>query len=246
MKPIRIILTVIIALLLAIPEIQSSGKKIYILDGYFFYEIPVDNKLVNGIIPIKTASGTKAVGLSISTPLAQEAIQYAIPPDQIPESDILLEMYKEKQNRMIRLSVVSEELIKVGDIFPNFKAVDINGKEWTNVDVKNKVMVLNCWFTGCGPCRAEMPELSEWKNEMPDVMFFSSTYESPETAGPILEDTGFNWIALVNDTQFKDLIGRNGYPMTIVVDKKGKVAQIEYGTSLIQRKKLKETINSLR
>lgn len=246
MKSIRIILTVIIALLTAIPEIQSSNKKVYILDGYFFYEIPVDNKLVNGIISIKTANGTKAVGVSISTPLPQEAIQYAVPSDQIPESDILLEMYKEKQNRMIRLSVVSEELVKVGDTFPVFRAVDINGQEWTNEDIKGKVMVLNCWFTGCGPCRAEMPELSEWKNEMPDVMFFSSTYESPETAGPVLKESGFNWIALVNDTQFKELIGRNGYPMTIVVDKKGKIAQIEYGTSLIQRKILKETINSLR
>ena len=107
-------------------------------------------------------------------------------------------------------------------------------------------MVLYLWFTGCGPCRAEMPELSEWKNEMPEVMFFSSTYESPEIARQVLDKGTFNRIALVNDTQFKKFIGSNGYPLTIVVDKNGTIAKVEYGTSPEQREELKKTILSLR
>lgn len=65
-------------------------------------------------------------------------------------------------------------------------------------------MVLNLWFTGCAPCRAEMPILSTWKDEMPDVMFFSSTYEDAEKAKPVLEQQKFNWIPLINDKQFKN------------------------------------------
>lgn len=40
-------------------------------------------------------------------------------------------------------------------------------------------------------------------------------------------------------------LGKQGYPMTIVVDKEGKIVQIENGTSPEQRKKLKQTIQSL-
>ena len=91
-----------------------------------------------------------------------------------------------------------------------------------------------------------MPELSIWKNEMPDVMFFSSTYESAEIARPIVEKHGFNWIHLVDNEKFKEFIGSNGFPMTIIVDKHGIVSMIEYGTSPTQRTALKERIELLR
>lgn len=54
---------------------------------------------------------------------------------------------------------------------------------------------------------------------MPDVMFFSSTFEDAATARPVLEKQGFSWIPLVGDTQFKEWIDETGYPLTIVVDK---------------------------
>ena len=127
-----------------------------------------------------------------------------------------------------------------------FLATDIDGKQWTREDVKGKVMVLNLWYSGCAPCRAEMPELSTWKNEMPDVMYFSATYESAEVARPIVEKQEFNWTHLVDNTQFKEFIGSNDYPMTIIVDKAGVVSMIEHGTSPTQRAELKKNIEELR
>lgn len=224
----------------------GKSQKLYIIEGYFFDEIPVDMSLMDGMMSLSTAAGTQAFGMIMKEPLPDEAKRYAIPAEQIPEAGVLLEMYNERLSRMIRLTLSEEETIRVGDVFPQFTARDIDGKRWSSADVEGKVMVLNCWFTGCGPCRAEMPELSRWRDEMPDVMFFSATYERPETARPVLEKTGFNWIHLVGDTQFKEYIGANGYPMTIVIGKDGRVAQVEYGTSPLQRNKLRETIESLR
>ena len=77
-------------------------------------------------------------------------------------------------------------------------------------------------------------------------MFFSSTYENANRAKPILEAQKFNWIPLVNDTQLKKYVGAKGYPMTIVIDKNGIIAKIEYGTSPTQREELKATIQQLR
>ena len=62
---------------------------------------------------------------------------------------------------------------KAGEQFPSFCETDMDGRTWTNDSVRGHVMVLNLWYSGCGPCRAEMPELSTWKEQLPEVMFSS-------------------------------------------------------------------------
>ena len=244
----KIFITSILLLVFAVLNAQEKSKpeNIYIVEGYFFDKIPVNLSDLKGMMSIETANGVKATGLLSKNPIGDDLIQKAISNDLIPEADILLDMYNESAYQMNRKPLSNNDKLKEGDKLPSFYATDINGKIWTNSDVEGKVMVLNCWFTGCKPCRAEMPELSLWKDEMPDVMFFSSTYEKEETARPVLEKTGFNWIPLVNDRQFKEFVGQEGYPLTIVVDKDGIVVMVERGTSPEQREKLKQTILSLR
>jgi len=229
---------------LAYGQDYAKPKKIIIIEDHFFSELPVAASETTGIGIIKTPNGTRATVIRLANPLPEEALKYAIPAEQIPEADELLR--RSKEARIGHLSFNREHKINVGDKFPEFSAKDIDGKVWTNADVTGKPMVLNLWFTGCGPCLSEMPELSKWKNEMPDIMFFSSTYESAETARPVLEQKGFNWIPLVNDTQFKEWIGSNGYPMTIVINKEGRITHIEYGTSPVQREKLRDKIEAVR
>ena len=222
----------------------SKPQKLIVIDGHFFNEMPVSKQSIAKMHMLQTPNGTMALGLELSIELSEEALKHALPLEQVPEADILLQRYNEAKSASSSLNVViaKKSMLKVGDKFPDFTATDINGKQWTQKDIKGKVMVLNLWFSGCGPCRSEMSELSTWKNEMPDVMFFSATYESAEIARPIIEKQGFNWIHLIDNTQFKEFVGNNGYPMTIIVDKAGVVSMIEFGTSPTQRTKLKEEI----
>lgn len=245
----------LIVMLFCVAASAGERKQVIIINGYFFNELPA--ALKKSITPkdmkifvIKTPGGATAVAMySASLKLSEESLRYAVPIEKISEGEELMRRYNKQKDASGGFSFTmtsGKPLIKIGDKFPDFSAVDIKGKTWTNADVKGKVMVLNLWFTGCGPCRKEMPELSTWKDEMPDVMFFSSTYESPEVARQVLDNVRFNWIPLVNDTQFKDFIGNNGYPLTIVVDKSGKIAAFEYGTSPEQRASLKNKISKLR
>lgn len=226
----------------------SKPKSIIVIDGYFFNEMPVSKQNIAKMHMLQTPNGTMALGLELSTELSEEALKHALPKVQIPEADILLQKYNEAKgaNSSISLTVAKKATLNVGDKFPAFSAMDIDGKRWNQEDVKGKVMVLNLWYSGCAPCRAEMPELSTWKSEMPDVMYFSATYESAEVARPIIEKQGFNWTHLVENTQFKEFVGSNGYPMTIIVDKAGVVSMIEHGTSPTQRAELKKKIEELR
>ena len=247
MKKFILLFTLIIATLCANAQ-TVKPQTIIVIDGYFFNEMPVSKQNIAKMHMLQTPNGTMALGLELSTELSEEALKHALPKDQIPEADILLQKYNEAKgaNSSISLSVARKATLNVGDKFPAFSATDIDGKQWTQEDIKGKVMVLNLWYSGCAPCRAEMPELSTWKNEMPDVMYFSATYESAEVARPIVEKQCFNWIHLVDNTQFKEFIGSNGYPMTIIVDKAGVVSMIEHGTSPTQRAELKKKIEELR
>lgn len=245
----------ILLLLICIVALAEPPKRIIILNGYFFEELP--SAVKSSATPqdmkmffIETPGETKALGMSCpSIELSEESLRYAVPVENVAEGQELLRRYNEQLENSEGISFrieATKPLIKIGDRFPDFTSTDINGRTWTYADVEGKVMVLNLWFTGCGPCRAEMPELSAWKDEMPDVMFFSSTYEAPEIARQVLDKVDFNWIPLVNDTQFKNYIGNNGYPLTIVIDKSGVVAAFEYGTSPEQREALKNKISELR
>jgi len=230
--------------LVALVVASVATAQILIIEDYFFNELPVSFSEITGMSMIATPNGTKAMGITLANPLPEAALKYAVADDSIPEAAELKQRFAEAKIR--RISVSKEEKINVGDIFPEFSATDIEGNIWTNANVAGKPMVLNLWFTGCGPCRAEMSELSRWKDEMPDVMFFSATYEDAERARPVLEKEEFNRIALVNDTQFKEWIGGQGYPMTIVVNKAGTISHIEYGTSPVQREELKKKIEAIR
>lgn len=227
---------------------ETKPKSIILIDGYFFTEMPVAKTDIAKMHMLQTPNGTMALGLELREELTEEAIKHSIPKESVPDADILLQKYNEAKgaNNSITLSVARKAALNVGDKFPSFTASDINGKQWTEAAIVGKVAVFNLWYSGCGPCRAEMPELSIWKNEMPDVMFFSSTYESADIARPIVEKHGFNWIHLVDNEKFKEFIGSNGFPMTIIVDKHGIVSMIEYGTSPTQRTALKERIELLR
>lgn len=236
-------------------QTDGSGKssRIILIDGYFFNDFPGPRPEDYSSMHLILDDGSyfTCYGYPESSKLSDNDIAKAIPVEKVENGAEILKKYRHfvaafpggKFPRDVKQMIPT---IKTGEQFPDFTAEDIDGKIWTNGDTWGKVMVVNVWYTGCGPCRKEMPELSEWKNELPDVMFFSSTYESPEEARPVIEKRGFNWIPLVNNTQFRDFMGTQGYyPTTIVVDREGTVRAVEIGTSAEKRRSLLNTVREL-
>ena len=251
---VRRIITIIICLTTVWLVRADEKEFLSIVNGYFFKNVsPIFNEQGYPedlqILSIKTPDGNRALGYySPSLIITNELKSLSISPDTITEGKELLRRFNDfiTREKIKREKGGESKKIEVGNYFPDFYATDIEGKIWSKKDTEGKVMVLNQWFTGCKPCRQEMPELSEWKDEMPDVMFFSSTYETPDVARQVLNKVRFNWIPIVNDTQFCEWVGNMGYPMTIIIDKEGKIAMIEFGTSPEKREAIKQTIKSLR
>lgn len=54
---------------------------------------------------------------------------------------------------------------------PDFELPDLEGRTVSlrDLDARADLLVLNFWFTGCPPCRREIPELSAFARAHPDV-----------------------------------------------------------------------------
>ena len=175
--------------------------------------------------------------------MPKSVIRQAIPREQVHNADQFLngDNMMKTMTELTQANVKADGTFyspKVGELFPHFSEIDMEGRIWTTDSVKGRVMVLNLWYSGCGPCRAEMPILSEWKEQLPDVMFFSATYHDAETAKRITDKHHFTWTHLVEAKDMMAWIGTEGFPLTIVIDKKGIVRHAVHGTNETKREEL--------
>lgn len=116
---------------------------------------------------------------------------------------------------------------------PKFKAVDVKGKEYTSADFAGKIQVLDFWFTGCIPCRAEMPYMAKLADEMEGqpIVFLSISLDTGD------ELLGL-WKQMVQDKKgaeyylnvpggFKSELTKayliRGVPRMVIIDKEGNI-----------------------
>lgn len=74
-------------------------------------------------------------------------------------------------------SIEREKIIasQLGKPAPFFSVTDVDGVKYDLNELRSKVVVLNFWFIGCGPCKKEMPELNKMveKYKGKDVVFLA-------------------------------------------------------------------------
>ena len=158
---------------------------------------------------------------------------------QLPDGEKTMSRLKDKEGNSVIVINVNATLPKsvIRKAIPREQVH--NADQFLNgLNMMATVMVINLWYSGCGPCRAEMPILSEWKEQLPGVMFFSATYHDAETAKRITDKHHFTWTHLVEAKDMMAWIGYEGFPLTIVVDKKGIVRHAVHGTNETKREEL--------
>lgn len=83
-----------------------------------------------------------------------------------------------------RFKAQTEENAKVasGTPMPDILFRDVNGKESRLADFKGSYVVLDFWFTGCAPCKAEMPYFDRLADEFDssEVSFISLSVDDGE------------------------------------------------------------------
>lgn len=123
--------------------------------------------------------------------------------------------------------------IRRGMVAPVFEARDRNGKLYNSADWKGKVVVLDFWFTGCIPCRAEIPYMDKLAEEMKGepIRFISLSLDSGDELTAL-------WKKMVKDQHgpvlplnvaggFKSDLAKayqiHGVPRIVIIDKEGRI-----------------------
>ena len=145
----------------------------YLINGYFFREMPKLPKGTQSFTRLKDNEGNSIMAIGLDVDLPKTVIRQAIPMEQVHNADQFLKGANTMatMQELTRANVKADGTFyspKAGEPFPQFIEKDMDGRIWTNDSVRGHVMVLNLWYSGCGPCRAEMPELSTWKEQLPD------------------------------------------------------------------------------
>ncbi|MGL5546752.1 MAG: TlpA family protein disulfide reductase, partial [Tannerellaceae bacterium] len=116
---------------------------------------------------------------------------------------------------------------------PDLTMVDLQGKSYKLSDYKGKVVLIDFWFMGCAPCKAEMPYLAQMAKELADkdVVCISLSLDN----GDALMEGWRKFIATKgNETLNVNLPGGftsqecknylvRGVPRIVIVDKEGKI-----------------------
>ena len=114
-----------------------------------------------------------------------------------------------------------------------FTGTDIDGETVSSDDLAGTVVVLNFWYAGCGPCRAEAPILEEshQKGSAEGAQFLGvNIYDGPEQATAFEETYGITYPSLLaaKDADLKlafaEWTSVQATPTTLVLDREGRVA----------------------
>jgi peroxiredoxin len=130
---------------------------------------------------------------------------------------------------------------------PGFELKDINGSRCSLADFKGKIVVLNFWFTQCGGCIAEMPDLNALKKSYAgkDVVFLAITFNDDAKVKAFLAIKQFDYTVIPDAAKLCKDYDINGYPASMVIDKTGIVRFINSSIDEDIKEQLSKAIDTL-
>lgn len=128
----------------------------------------------------------------------------------------------------------SDQILKalVGCKAPDFDVTTIAGEHLKLSDLKGKIVVINFWFEACAPCIAELPALNKLVEEYDkkDVVFIAFGRDSESEIKNFTTSKTFNYKMVSGKFDISmEYCVISGWPMNLVLDKKGIVRYLKAG-----------------
>lgn len=142
-------------------------------------------------------------------------------PDTYRKQPIIVSIEEEQKAQMVT---------EAGNKIIDFTVTDINGNELTLSQVvkENKLTLIDCWASWCGPCMAEMPNVVEVYKEFHDkgLEIIGISFDQNETSWKdAIQRMGMTWpqASELNgwENTVKRLYAINSIPFTLLIDQNG-------------------------
>ena len=137
---------------------------------------------------------------------------------------------------------------QLGQPAPDFTLTDFAGSSVTLSAYKGKVVLLDFWATWCGGCKVEIPWYVEFQNKYRNdglaAIGVSMDDDGWKSVKPFLEEHKLNYPVVIGN---QDLASRYGglpaLPMTLLIDRDGKIAESHAG--MVDRDAFEKKIKTL-
>jgi peroxiredoxin len=121
----------------------------------------------------------------------------------------------------------------VGQSAPDFALKSSSGENLRLSEYRGDVVMINFWATWCGPCRQEMPLLDDLYGRYQRVGFNLlgvNIDDDSRRAMKMVEELGVSFPVLFDeDKEVSKLYAVEAMPVTVLVDREGKVRHVHFG-----------------
>lgn len=114
-----------------------------------------------------------------------------------------------------------------GEKAPDFLIEDVNGKKHQLSEYEGKDVLLIFWATWCPPCRAEIPDLKEIRDERSekDFVLIGISFENPKIVKRFAEKNELNYpVCAIKPSELPAPYSMvSGFPSAVFINKPGNV-----------------------
>jgi len=135
-----------------------------------------------------------------------------------------------------------------GSPAPEFQLENLSGATQSLEHYRGKVVLLNFWATWCQPCTKEMPAMQAAHTSLQDqgfaVLAINELEDIKKVREHIREHEHTFDVLLDPDNQVANMYGVVGLPVSVFIDKSGRVRKVVKG-GLLTEKSILQTVHPL-
>lgn len=147
--------------------------------------------------------------------------------DEVPENEIQDAIDENQVNNNESEKNNDETQDKEPVMAPDFELKSIDGSLIKLSENRDKNVLLNFWYTGCGFCVTEMPDLQKLQDAYPDdlLLLAINVGENKDEIEAFMDENKLSFTVLLDEDMLVAYdYGIRSFPTTIAVNKKGEVA----------------------
>ena len=244
---VAVIAVVVVIVLLAMGGSAASngGVKDYTVEVKTEGGIPME-KVEVYVYEDNTLNDLLAVGKTdengVYTFSAEWSDKYVVVLKALPAGYNVDASYKfttEKLSLSLKASLLSASAVtkplKLGAVAADMTITTADGKSYTISELlkSKKAVVLNFWYEGCQPCKAEFPYMEEAYKQYSDKLeiLAVNTYDGDDASVAAYKaNLGLSFPMAKADGKFATVFNVSAYPTTVVIDRYGTIGFLHTGT----------------